>query len=402
MYDRNSEEIYVHIEKYVKETNTVLFDFVDSNEFIFFQQLYNIPYDYGSRPTMVLITNYKLRPLREGTTYRISRTTIEKLQEGQRLQIYDNSLLIGFRIELTDSTEIFFGQSKAFSETEKFFKRIENYTHLKPPTIELSLKGNVEVIVRNIGQGSWNEICINSRKKLVFDIGTIWTTSRTDLIAMLSTRNEEYENDRPVLILSHWDVDHYHFLLTLSDAGIQAFTHFICRGYLPTLTARKVFSRFKMINPNAVISFPCEIPAIGKYSKKLVRRNLNTSHNICLFNGSNHPDINKSGIGLIIQTKNTSVIFSADFDYRQISNYMLPHLNYKHKHHLVVPHHGGKAGPFTYAYPTSIQLADAIVSVGTNPYRPAHPWAKYITSLNTTGFRVLRTDTLGRDHLITM
>lgn len=403
-----SDEVLVVVEKYIKEENIVLFDFLNKEEFQKFLQFYPDSSAFESKPSMVLIINYKLKRIREGTIYKISMVVINELREKELLRFNSSSFLIGFNLELLEDTKVFFGRSHSPSDKE-LFNPFDQYNapitrniDRKIAGIASSLNGNIKVNIRNIGQGSWNEIITNSQIKLVFDIGTLWTTSDATLLSMLGTRDLDYQNDKPIVILSHWDVDHYHFLLALSDAAIKSFTYFICRDNLPTKTASEVFDRIMRLNPTSIITIPSEIPTSGRYSKKLVGYSLESSRRLRLFNGSVHTNRNKNGMGMLIRTPSKSIIFSADLDYEQVSKYILPELNYKHEHHLIVPHHGGNAGPYKYAHSSLLHPSEAIISVGNNPYKPPHPWAINVTKLRSSRFKVIRTDTISSDYTISL
>ena len=79
---------------------------------------------------------------------------------------------------------------------------------------------------------------------------------------------------------------------------------------------------------------------------------------------------------------------------------VLPHLNFKHKHHLVVPHHGGKAGKYVYKLPKNVIPDKAIISVGPNKYK--HPLSIYTSALTTDRFSVLKTQKVKNDITINL
>jgi beta-lactamase superfamily II metal-dependent hydrolase len=169
---------------------------------------------------------------------------------------------------------------------------------------------------------------------------------------------------------------------------------------IPNLTARKALGRFRILNPSALIPVPSSSPAPRRSSTALTKNNLAGRGDLILYNACQNRSRNKSGIALSIRKSATSVILSGDYDYSQISKYMLPDFNYKCSHYLVVPHHGGKAGKFVYAASPLNILEDAIISVGPNPYCPRHPHMSNINNLRGSGFSVVRTDLLINDYEI--
>lgn len=396
-YGSNNQEdgVYVYIEKYIKAVGIVLFDFVDSNDFLSFNTPLRSNENQDS-PTMIELLNYHQRPVQEGGFYHITRKTIDSLL--QQIQIVEDSLVVGFRVMIKSDDEIF-DRTKRLTETDKNLRNIydntntDKFSQLQLETIQFD-----KVIIRKVGQGNWNELVSSNRFALVFDIGTIYTTKASAMAALIGNRDAEYQKSKPMIVLSHWDVDHYHFLLYLSDSAIRSITTFIYRGIIPGRTARRVLDRFRRLNPNALVSVPALDPHPKRSSTVLSKSNLSSS--ILIFNSYYNKSRNKCALGLVLRKSRVNVVFSGDYDYRQISDYILPHLNYKSEHYLIVPHHGGRAGKVVYKYSKLLKLMTAIVSVGKNPYRPSHPYVGNISSLRTLGFVVIRTDIYGADFQI--
>lgn len=94
------------------------------------------------------------------------------------------------------------------------------------------------------------------------------------------------------------------------------------------------------------------------------------------------------------------MILSGDALYEQLSRDILVDLNFQHTHHLLVPHHGGKAGRFKYARPFKTLFGNAIISVGKNPY--GHPIENNIESLRGVGFHVRQTRFEKQDIVISL
>jgi hypothetical protein len=76
------------------------------------------------------------------------------------------------------------------------------------------------------------------------------------------------------------------------------------------------------------------------------------------------------------------------------------YIGYSGKHYLVVPHHGGNAGKFTYELETKTKVTSAVISVGKNPY--GHPLKRNMDSLRRLGFTLLKTNTHENDIEIDM
>ncbi|KUJ54372.1 ComEC/Rec2 family competence protein [Chryseobacterium aquaticum] len=176
------------------------------------------------------------------------------------------------------------------------------------------------------------------------------------------------------------------------------FSAFICRSNKPNLTSRKLFSRIE----NALgIAKTYPISANVKNSKRgvVLFKNINPiTDQIVLYNAEEHKDRNISGLVLSVKSKNNSVILSGDCHYGQISRDILPHLNFKHQHHLVAPHHGGKAGNYIYEIPKNVISGRAIISSGKNSY--GHPLTKNIDLLKSNRYIVEQTILTNNDIII--
>lgn len=350
---------------------------------------------------MVLLKNYSGRTIQENTTYAIRPEIIQSWRE-QNLINEDEieSFLIGYFINASKTVEPIFHQFVSLND----FNDLIYLNYLMRGTGNLSnlsfvWRGKVSATVRNVGQGNWNEISFNNKVHIVFDAGASMLASKADIVGVIGNRSLLYPKAKPILILSHWDKDHYHALIGMKDVELQNnFSAFICRDRVPNKTCRILFSRISR--------------AIGLTNTFTISANTRTSRGgptylshltpldkqIVLYNSQYHKNRNISGLALTIKTKSGSAVLTGDAHYEQISRDILPHLNYKHNHNLVVPHHGGKAGDYIYQAPKLASVDQAIISVGKNHY--SHPLPKYVDSLRSSGFSVKQTNTVGADITI--
>lgn len=393
-------DILVYIEEYNKKEKIVLFDFIDSNEYSLFSNTIGRVYDLN-KPSMILLNNYTLKTIQENTIYAIKPETIIGWQSQITGEESQNSFLIGYRINARENTsEIFMDAISLNDEIESDLHSIMHGSG-DNSKILFHFKGKLSVIVRNVHQGNWNEVICNDEVKIVYDAGGPMNASKNDIRKLIFNRNTLYKADTPILILSHWDKDHYHSLLGMSDSELKNnFSVFICRDRVPNLTSRILFGRLRAA-VGAQNTFT--VPAYNRFNRggpthfySLTSRN----KQIVLYNSQHHKNRNISGLALVIKSKNKSIILPGDAHYKQISKDILIHLNYPHKHCLVVPHHGGDAGKYTYSIPSKLTVDRAIISVGANSY--GHPFAKYIGGLKTTGFRVEQTNIANNDIMLNL
>jgi hypothetical protein len=178
---RNPDDVLVYIEEYNKETGTVLFDFLDSNEYNSFTEIGGLEYSLFN-PSMVLVTNYNQRTIQENTIYAIKKNVIENWRELNLINFDNqNSFLVGYTIELTSEINQIFFESVSLND---FYDINLNYYmrgsgNLK--SLSINAKGKLSVTIRNVGQGNWNEINENGKTLIVFDAGASMYATRTDI-----------------------------------------------------------------------------------------------------------------------------------------------------------------------------------------------------------------------------
>lgn len=394
------EDVLVYIEEFNRNDRTVLFDFIDSNEYQTFNDTLNRESNLET-PTMVFLSNYRGKSIRENTIYAIKRSTVESLQLFFQNTSDTDSYLIKNRIELNDLQSEIFTLSVSLGD---FIDYIYNYRVSGGENIadvDFPKQKKISVVIRNIGQGNWNEINFNDQTMIVYDAGAPMHASRASVLSIIGNRNSEYSQSKPILILSHWDKDHYHSLLGMSNIDLaNNFKFFICRDRLPNLTSRLLFSRIRTALGNSKILTITADPRTGRGGPTLFRNINPTNRQIVIYNAQHHKNRNISGIAMTVKTSKNSIILSGDAHYDQISRDILPHLNFNSCHHLVVPHHGGCAGRYLYANPGRLKYGRAIISVGRNSY--GHPFPANISYLITDGFKVERTNYMAADITVNL
>lgn len=396
---RYPNDVLVYIEEFNKDAGTVLFDFIDSNEYKLFTSLTDGFFDLD-KPTMVLLNNYKMRTIQENTIYSIKPEVIETWQE----QISNtsnnlNSLLIRYIIDVSITKGELFSTSVSINDSFDFYYNDSMNGRGNCSQISFPFSGKISITVRNVGQGNWNEIIFDEEVKIVYDAGAPMNASRTEVTRIIGNRNILYSSSRPILILSHWYKDHYHALLGMTNVQLEHnFSAFICRDRVPNVTSRILFGRVStaigLANTFTISADQRQVRGGPTYLRNVTPR----TKQIVLYNAQHHKNRNISGLLLSVKSARASVILTGDAHYEQISRDILPHLNYTHQHNLIVPHHGGKAGAYIYETPPLMTVDKAVISVGANRY--GHPDAKYIASLKADNFFIQQTSVLLDDILI--
>jgi 5S rRNA maturation endonuclease (ribonuclease M5)/beta-lactamase superfamily II metal-dependent hydrolase len=365
-------EILVTIEHYDEANNSILLDFLDAKHFSRFLETFNLRGDEINHASMLMLFNFSIsKKFQLGVYYNVGSKISDFLNDIQR---QNNSNVILFRIDFKgEDLRNHFLPTKVSSEY--IYENLEDVSQ-KADSLDATIPSIVQspikkiLIIKCVGQGSWNELSFDGEVKVVYDIGTSYLHDKMTVKALMGLRDLDYQKSKPIIILSHWDVDHYHLLLEAEDETIKSIAAFIYRSLIPNRTSKKLIDRFKALNPKALYPIQQETPNLGRTSDEL-KKIFGNKYGFFIFNGSKNKNRNKAGILLALKGFSQVIIFGADFHYEQINKYVLPNFHYKHDHYLVVPHHGGEAGKFIYdnLYSTCM---DAIISVGSK-YSYNHP-----------------------------
>ena len=219
--------------------------------------------------------------------------------------------------------------------------------------------------------------------------------TKIDVDRLVNQSKSQLLNDKPLLIISHWDLDHIHGLIALSHEGFDKFfSGLICVNAIKSITAKRIFAEFDDLNG---INVSCirvsPKTSRGANAMHLVSRNKNNT--ISLYQGEDNRNINYSGLSMFVKGMSTSVIFTGDMKLSQAMNVYAQELSLgieTQEHILIVPHHGGDTTKVNRIY--SEPCTEAIISVGPNSYgHPATGMLNYLTNL--TNGNVTRTDTQG-------
>lgn len=267
---------------------------------------------------------------------------------------------------------------------------------------ELQYNFDLSFRVNNVSQANWNELLQEEHVKVVYDVGAPIYASAEEVRSYIDTYASLYSETHPCLILSHWDKDHYHCLLGMTDAEINNFSKFICVDKMQTNMSIELFKRIESIlGKNRLY---CIVPP-AKRPERSNHKMINIFENgtLGLYVGVNSRNINYSGIVLFAQGEKGNVVFSGDCKPVQANHVLLQQLANKGypvcEHFLVVPHHGGdfKAKSHKiYHIPSSTMPISAIISVDESNNSYGHPQKEIVNWLQSIApWVVKRTDKVG-------
>jgi beta-lactamase superfamily II metal-dependent hydrolase len=404
----NEPDILLILEADALEDNQLIFDFIDYASYNLFVRLLRPDDEISEKdPSMIVLKNFdRNRKFTEGTYYKLNKKWIKNRELS--IDFFANSSVIRYSIDLGQEqiSDFFSGTTKVNGKGGDFFflsNNIFNAASISSKELKNAIQPFIEknklqeineLIVRKVGQGNWNEFLVEKKPVWIYDIGTIYTTSKTDVRNMIQSREKEYQLSRPIVLLSHWHVDHYHMLLEAADETIKALSLFLCRNDSPNQTTNRLINRIETLNKEAVVRIDFEL-MIKDQPKRLAKVETGIPQ-IGIYNAIENKSRNCSGILMTFQNLKSTVVCAADFDYQQINKYVLTFFNDKYdNHYLVVPHHGGNAGKVLYDLKKG-KRGTAIISVGDNPYR--HPKKENLKALSELRFKIIRLDDPKQDN----
>lgn len=254
---------------------------------------------------------------------------------------------------------------------------------------------NIDITVYNVGQGNWNEINFNNEALIVYDFGSSSTQVMGNLIRTIvypqvqRVRIDTVLGDsilKKVLIISHWDTDHYIGIKVLSEIQLQSFDFCIVPNRIENETTINVLNL--LLENTLVIPVEMNSRIIGGGSSRLTIEYDSTL--LKLYKGTKCSNRNKRGILLSLHHNNSHFIFPGDHHYNQIDTYIRP-LCIEGKYNLVIPHHGGNAG--SYELLDSIENGEnGIISTGG---RYGHPIDEVVSRVENNFNHIHRTNVNG-------
>lgn len=225
----------------------------------------------------------------------------------------------------------------------------------------------VKLVVWNVGQGNFNEVRVDSEPYVIFDAGTEVLESTVPFLASLNTlENELNQAELPIFVLSHWHLDHYSLLFSLSDAYLRRIQYCVFPSYVKNLS---IFLFVARLNLMGIIVNMVTLPSTSAWVKRSINSNLTFYANRYVTSS-----VNNSGLTLFVQGPTNNAMLPGDCRYRlaesQANDAITAPMGNGLKHYLVVPHHCGKAGVVSYRIANAKDI-EGIVSVGKNTH--GHP-----------------------------
>lgn len=264
---------------------------------------------------------------------------------------------------------------------------------------ELCYEFDLSFRVNDVSQANWNELLQNDEVKVVYDIGAPINASIKDVRSLIDKYAPLYSESHPCLVLSHWDKDHYHCLLGMTDAEINNFSKFICVDKMQTTMAANLYNRLEsVLGKNRIFCIAPPAKSPGRSNMQMKEKFSNDT--VSLYVGVNSRNINYCGIVLFAQGETGNVVLTGDCKPTQANHVLLQQLvkdGYPTcDHYLVVPHHGGDfktKSHKVYHIPSGTQPKSAIISVDASNNTYGHPKNEMVNWLQSVARWIIeRTD----------
>lgn len=384
----------IYIEKFDRYEGFLLADFINRDDFVEFCGIINQTVDENDYRTMLYIEGLRflsgIYP-KEGCLYNFPMEFINEINWNKESNgELEGSDIIAFRAESNLNVPSFFSKTLKRQELTTAESSWEG-----GPCGGCGVLGDISIIVKNVGQGNWNEVYAENRCRIIYDLGASIHFSSLEVKQVVKSTNAFL--DSPSLIISHWDVDHYKAIFQIEDTLINQLCCVMCPSILPNLTSKRAF---KILQENCGYINTISPSNLRKVKRKVSLEVLFKYKNLYLFRAEKSSDRNKSGLSIALWNKKGAAILAGDHHYSQIFLDIYNNIPPGLELNIVTPHHGGEAGKLDSFVGKISMVNKAVTSTGKNSY--GHPKDENRKGLSKMGFKWLRTDNVGNDIVINL
>ncbi len=388
-------ECIVYLEEYEKnydgKIDVLYIDFRQYKDMYLYSQA--IGYGADSDASFIELRNLKTsKRLRRGCYYKLNLDLLKHFQQEEKSQ-QEDSYLIGAVYDLVDMPIPNNDQEEMLQSHQTLDSRELSMANVPFGEIEGELFGNIErdnlsLFVKNVDQANWNELRSNGAIKVLYDAGAALRASKTDVDAIINSRMKDLIDSKPVLVISHWDMDHIHCLIAMSDSDIKNyFSKIVCPDKLKSNMSKAILGKLQAALGNANVF--C-LPLPGR-TNGITMQLWKDEGCISIYQGESSTQPNYCGLVMFVRGRNKSANYTGDCRLSQADDVYTQEINgglSTNEHVLIAPHHGGDCGPMHRHYSTPCDII--AISVGANN-RYGHPNGDMLKYLRSLG-NVKRTD----------
>lgn len=255
-------------------------------------------------------------------------------------------------------------------------------------------KGDIKLTVVDCGHGNWNEIK-TATDRVIYDVGASRWFTKAQVRALVAGRSIANETRSISVVISHWDVDHYHALLEFEPAELAKLRVVFTPSQVPdTETYRRVL---KLLTAHGVVLAAQQPASRSGTSREIVLERHWHNGIFTMFRATPGRSRNQTGIVLGVRGQREVALLTGDHHYDKVLAAAAKMATYSQQPCvLITPHHGGLAGdPSAAAWLAVFSSLTTPISCGANSH--GHPMAAVEAELTTmqAGVAPWRTDVNG-------
>lgn len=382
------QECIIFLDSYTKTGDGIVDAYIDfrlSKDLSLFRQIAELPENTGTYIELQSLKSAKR--LMRGCYYKLNLSLLKDFT----FHRVENSLLVGGTYDLSKMNMPDGNDTELLQQHEPL--EPEDLRHRNTPQelpMLISATDDMQLYVKDVGQANWNELRFGNRLAVLFDAGAKLNASIAEVSSIFYSRKADLELSKPVLVISHWDMDHIHCLKLIGQNDIpKYFSKLICVDRIQSITAAGIYEKFiKSLGKKSVY---CVSPAARTNGINMhLWKNMGC---ISIYLGEKSRNINYCGMTMFVKGMQKSANYTGDCRLTQAKSVYDQELmqgTEPHGHVLVAPHHGGDYGASFRHYSTPCN--DVVISVGRhNSYcHPQKDMLRYLRSLCSG--RVWRTD----------
>ena len=382
------QECIIFLDSFTKTGEGIVdayIDFRQSKDLAMFRQIVELPENIGTYIELQSLKSAKR--LMRGCYYKLNLTMLKNFT----FHRVENSLLIGGTYDLIKMNMPNNNDTELLQQHEPL--KPEDLKHKNTPhelPMLISATDDMRLYVKDVGQANWNELRFGKRLVILYDAGAKLNASIVEVSSIFESRKADLELSKPILVISHWDMDHIHCLKLIAQNDIpKYFSKLICVDKIRSVTAAGIYENFlKSLGKKNVY---CVSPAGRTNGIDMhLWKNMGC---ISIYLGEKSRNINYCGMTMFVKGMQKSAIFTGDCRLTQAKSVYDQELmqgTETHDHVLLAPHHGGDYGASSRHY--SMPCNDVVISVGNNNTycHPQKDMLRYLRSLCSG--RVWRTD----------
>ena len=375
------QECIVYLEAYEKAGDGIVDAFIDfrqTKDFVLFRRATGYE---NMKASFIEFRSLKAsKRLRRGCYYKLNLDLLKNFQ----LERQENSLLIGGAYDLSNMQMPEMDEDEILQKHEALDAEEMSMANVPPGDLFDNITSNdLKLFVKDVGQANWNELRIGDDVKVVYDAGAELHAHEPEVREIFESRKKDLMRTKPVLVISHWDMDHIHCLKVMNDDDIRdCFSRIVCPNKVKSITSQSVLENFrKVLGYINVFCLPLPARTNG-IAMHLWRR----EGCISLYRAEASSQINYCGLVMFVKGNEKSACYTGDCRLVQAKDAYDQEKSgglATNAHVLIAPHHGGDYGVNyrRYSYPCNV----IVISVGfNNGYgHPQSDMLKYLKTLGT-------------------